>query len=344
MPHLWPSADLLRAPIRCGVTERKCASQADSYRRLASCADRRSATGAASRWTVDNCDSAAATAAEVMRVLVRLHRWCRGGCDGGSAFELSDALASVRRARRRLTEVGPSSGREVGNLARLALPESDADVLRDLLIVEQARVVIKVGLAYCSSALVIGEVLLSQAAPRSMHLIIDAYQDHFADAGWCAAAGAGLSGVSRFLSRRSQLLLPRPSPLHLARPGTDRPARRSRPGEPPVGIPTHRGTATKARHHRVQGKRRHRARQTRACSAPRREGPTWSQFLAAQAKGILATDVFGVDSVTLRRYDVRGRDTKFTASVDEVLKAGRIEPIRTPGCDHPKRTRSLNAG
>src|SRR5579875_3113772 len=37
---------------------------------------------------------------------------------------------------------------------------------------------------------------------------------------------------------------------------------------------------------------------------PRREGPTWSQFLSAQAKGILATDFFGVDSVMLRRYYV----------------------------------------
>ncbi len=35
--------------------------------------------------------------------------------------------------------------------------------------------------------------------------------------------------------------------------------------------------------------------------APRRHGPTWSEFLSAQAKGIVATGFFHVDSVTLRR-------------------------------------------
>jgi transposase InsO family protein len=111
--------------------------------------------------------------------------------------------------------------------------------------------------------------------------------------------------------------------------------------------------------------------------APRREGPTWTQFLSEGAKGIVATDFFHVDTVLFRRYYVlivlevqsrvvhvlgattnpngpwvtqvartfasdledagrrfrfliRDRDTKFTASFDEVFASIGVETIRTP--------------
>jgi putative transposase len=38
--------------------------------------------------------------------------------------------------------------------------------------------------------------------------------------------------------------------------------------------------------------------------APRRAGPTWTQFLTVQAKGILACDFLHVDTVSLKRVYV----------------------------------------
>jgi transposase InsO family protein len=45
-------------------------------------------------------------------------------------------------------------------------------------------------------------------------------------------------------------------------------------------------------------------RRHRLPPAPRRVGPSWTEFLRAQAKAIIATDFFTIDSVLLRRYYV----------------------------------------
>ncbi len=38
--------------------------------------------------------------------------------------------------------------------------------------------------------------------------------------------------------------------------------------------------------------------------APRRSGPTWQQFLTAQAEGIVACDLFHLETITLKRLYV----------------------------------------
>lgn len=117
-------------------------------------------------------------------------------------------LARVRRARRTLADRGPEHVRADGDFERVALPHSDGDVLRDLLVAEEAQVVIEIGLAYGSSALAIGEALVSRGR-ASRHVIIDAYQHVFEHAGWKAITAAGLDDVCTLEADRSQLALPR---------------------------------------------------------------------------------------------------------------------------------------
>ncbi len=68
---------------------------------------------------------------------------------------------------------------------------------------------IEVGLAYGSSALAIAEALVRVGPRGATHLIVDAYQDRFHDAGWSAIVSAGLTDVCSLLRERSQIALPR---------------------------------------------------------------------------------------------------------------------------------------
>lgn len=110
--------------------------------------------------------------------------------------------------RRRLAEIGPGRVRADGDFERVSIPRHDGDALRDLLVADGARTVIEIGLAYASSALAIGEALLIRGGTTG-HVIIDAYQDRFDDAGVNALDAAGLGDRCTLLSERSQLALPR---------------------------------------------------------------------------------------------------------------------------------------
>ena len=120
-----------------------------------------------------------------------------------------ERLDIVRGVRRRLAENGPARQRTEGDFERVSLPANDCDVLRDLLLEERAHVVIEIGLAYGSSALGIAEALVAQHEEDTKHVVIDAYQDRFHNAGWEALVAAGLGDRCTLVAERSQVALPR---------------------------------------------------------------------------------------------------------------------------------------
>ena len=96
-------------------------------------------------------------------------------------------------------------------------------------------------------------------------------------------------------------------------------------------------------------------RTARLGPAPRRTGPTWTQFLRAQAQGVIACDFFTVETAstvhpdgawvtqqarnltmelddrpTAIRFLIRDRDTKFVGPFDEVFRAEGARVIPTP--------------
>jgi putative transposase len=81
--------------------------------------------------------------------------------------------------------------------------------------------------------------------------------------------------------------------------------------------------------------------------APRRADPGWPSFLRAQATGLLATDFFTLDTITLRRlyvlfvmglderissfrFLIRDRDAMFTAAFDAVFASEGINIVKIP--------------
>ncbi len=113
--------------------------------------------------------------------------------------------------RERLGRDGPprTRGPEL-DFERVTLPERDCDLLRDLLVAEGAGTVVEVGLAYGSSALAIGEALLTVGAARPRHVVIDPFQrEAYADAGWDLLRAAGLDTVAELVATPSSLALAR---------------------------------------------------------------------------------------------------------------------------------------
>ena len=117
-------------------------------------------------------------------------------------------LDLIREIRRRLAIDGPPRVRAAGDFATVTLPERDCNAIRDLLIAERPGTIIEIGLAYGSSALAIGEALISVGGDR--HVILDPFQDSgFHDAGWEVVRSVQLDGVAVLLRERSQIALPR---------------------------------------------------------------------------------------------------------------------------------------
>lgn len=120
-----------------------------------------------------------------------------------------DLRARVRAVRGQLVREGPAWTRGPDrDFETVALPERDCDLLRDLLISEDARTVVEVGLAYGSSALAIGEALVTIGSPRARHIVIDPFQQRsFANVGWDLLCSAGLDAITSLVVAPSSAAL-----------------------------------------------------------------------------------------------------------------------------------------
>jgi predicted O-methyltransferase YrrM len=119
-------------------------------------------------------------------------------------------LQRVIEVRRQLGRDGPAWTRdEAGDFERVAVPERDGDAIRDLLVREGVGRVVEIGLAYGSSALAIGEALVSVGAERPAHVIIDPLQEtEWSNVGWRLVQSAGLDTIARLILQPSSMALP----------------------------------------------------------------------------------------------------------------------------------------
>jgi predicted O-methyltransferase YrrM len=123
---------------------------------------------------------------------------------------IDERRARVREVRQRLVREGPPRTRErERDFETVTVPERDCDLLRDLLVAEGVETVVEVGLAYASSALAIGEALVTVDPKHPRHVIIDPFQeDVWSDVGWDLLRAAGLEPAARLLRAPSSIALP----------------------------------------------------------------------------------------------------------------------------------------
>ena len=120
------------------------------------------------------------------------------------------SIDRVREVRRRLRAEGPARTRGAElDFETVTLPERDCDLLRDVLVAEGAGTVVEVGLAYGSSALAIGEALVTVGAADPRHVVIDPFQAQaFAGVGRDVLHEAGLDPITTLVTAPSSLALP----------------------------------------------------------------------------------------------------------------------------------------
>lgn len=112
--------------------------------------------------------------------------------------------------RSRLNRDGPPWTRNhTDDFGTVTYPERDCDALRDLLVDLAVERIVEVGLAYGSSALAIGEALITVGAKRPAHVIVDPLQEsEWSNAGWQLLRSAGLDAIVRLIVEPSSMALP----------------------------------------------------------------------------------------------------------------------------------------